>query len=384
MATLPLEIWIMILDIVIEEDIVRLDRCAHITFSYHREFLSPGLHRYRFYGSYHRLRLVCRSFTAMLGTRPYCDLDTSSFPFPMSIRALRIVTYDGSFESIFQQLLEDTPRCDRLVCLDLSCWAYKELGQLDLSEFFSSCEGGAFPAVRRLNIWLHSERHLQRESSFWTRLHRAFPRLVTLFVGQDFGRLYLDGERDKVVIFEQLEILYFGQGIIFSECQFPHLRHASIEMVSNHSEVEIFRLSPHLESLHIRDWIVPSTIDVGDFPQLRVLSFHEECLYQLLPLDRDHPLEHLWLSSANTLRSSGLMEEISKRTPGISRITIDTLPLNLDWRSRRIRKFERMKLDSFGLSLRPVRPGDILLVIERSATVVKEGIWKKVWRNIRR
>jgi hypothetical protein len=62
MPILPPELWIMIFDMVIIGGIVRLDQCDHSTFLYDHVFLSPGQERYRFYRSYCRLRLVCRSF----------------------------------------------------------------------------------------------------------------------------------------------------------------------------------------------------------------------------------------------------------------------------------------------------------------------------------
>jgi hypothetical protein len=79
----------MIFDMVIEEGIIRFGDCDHITFPYIHTFLSSGASSYHFYGSYHRLRLVCRRFNALLGTRPHCNLHMSSFPFPMNIRTLQ-------------------------------------------------------------------------------------------------------------------------------------------------------------------------------------------------------------------------------------------------------------------------------------------------------
>jgi len=150
MATLPSELWAMIFDIVIEEGIVQLDQCDYITFPYDHAFLSPGQDRYRFHQSYHRLRLVCRSFNVLLGTRPSCDLHTSSLPFPMSIRALRITAFDGSFEPIFHQLLEDRSRCERLVCLEVSCRLFTNSSRPGLSDFINAAEGRAFPNVQRV------------------------------------------------------------------------------------------------------------------------------------------------------------------------------------------------------------------------------------------
>lgn len=59
---------------------------------------------------------------------------------------------------------------------------------------------------------------------------------------------------------------------------------------------------------------------------------------------------------------------------GISRITVDISSLNRNLRTERIQEFEIMKLDSFGLALRPIERGDIQLVIERSPSTLKDDI----------
>ena len=207
---------------------------------------------------------------------------------------------------------------------------------------------------------------------------------MTLSVKVHPGCLHFAGELDKVVTFERLEILYFGGGIIFSECHFPRLRHASVEMLSHQSELEIFQLSSHLECLLIRSCNVLGKIYVGSFPRLHVLSFDELRLHQLVPVGDDHPLEHLWLYSADTSINSGLIEGILRRVPGISRITMDISSLDQNMRKKRNQRFERMNLDSLGLALQPIEHGDTLLLIERSASVMKGGIWRKIWGKRRR
>jgi hypothetical protein len=373
MSTLPSELWIMILDMVIIEGIVRLDQCDHTTFPYDHLFLSPGLGRYRFYRSYRRLRLVCRSFNALLSTRPYWYLNTSTFPFPTSIRTLYISPFDGSPKSTFQQLLADTPRCERLVCLQVSYWLSRYPSQHELSDFLNAGEGRAFPNVQRLTLWLVTERYRQKPLSFWGRLRRAFPQLVTLSIEGDHGLLMLEGGTDKVVTFERLEILYFGTGTIWKGCRFPRLRHASLETVWNTSSLEILRYSSRLECLLIRSLCPPIIVDVESFSRLHVLSIQEDRLHAVAPLDRDHPLEHLWLYLANISMEPRLIEMILDKVPGISRITMDTSSLSRDNRMRRIQEFEETKFSSFGMTLRPIQQGDSLLVVERSATVVKVG-----------
>jgi hypothetical protein len=363
----------MIFDMVIIEGIVGLDQCDHNTFPYDHVFLSPRLGRYRFYRSYHRLRLVCRSFSALLSTQPYCYLDNSTFPFPTSIRALYISPFDGSPKSTFQQLLADTPRCERLVCLQVSYWLSRYSSRHELSDFLSAGEGQAFPNVQRLTLWLVNQLYRQKPLSFWGRLRRAFPQLVTLSIEGDCGYLNLEGGTEEVVPFEQLETLYLGSGIMWSGCRLPGLRHASVEALWNTSSLEILRHSSRLECLLVRSPCAGTTVDVKSFSRLRVLSVQEDGLHAVAPLDCDHPLEHLWLYLADRSMYPRLIEKILDKVPGISRITMDASSLNRDNRMNRIQESEEIKFGSFGLTLRPIQQGDSLLVVERSATLMEDG-----------
>jgi hypothetical protein len=361
---LPLELWIVIFDMVIEEGIIRLNQCDYNTFPYDHVFLSPGQDRYRFYGSYCPLRLVCRSFNALLGTQPHCQLHSSTFPFPTSIRALQITPIDEYLEPVFQQLLADTRRCERLVCLDISYWLARSSGRPSLSDILGAGERGAFPNVQHLILWIFSNRDEQREISFWIRLQRAFPQLVTLSVTDSHGWLNQEGKPDKVVTFERLEILCCGNGIKWSGCHFPRLRHASVYTLWDKSALDVFRASPHLECLLVRSRRAKFSIDVRSFSRLHVLSLPEDRLHEVVPLDCDHRLEHLWLHLANISRNPSLIEEIVKRIPRIIRITMDLSSVTGDRRTERIREFKKMRLDSFGLTLMPINLGDTLLVIE--------------------
>jgi hypothetical protein len=108
----------------------------------------------------------------------------------------------------------------------------------------------------------------------------------------------------------------------------------------------------------------------------------------VVPLDPDHPLEHLWLYFANTSVVPRAIEEISKRLPGISRITMDITPPDRSGRIQLAKELRRMNLDSFGLAVRPSQYGDPLLVIERVTDVIRDGIvndgvWGKLWRMLR-
>jgi hypothetical protein len=63
MLTFPAEVWLIIIGIVIEEGIIRVDQCSHTTFPYIHRSLSS---RYRLCETETRLRLVCRGFNTLV------------------------------------------------------------------------------------------------------------------------------------------------------------------------------------------------------------------------------------------------------------------------------------------------------------------------------
>jgi hypothetical protein len=118
-----------------------------------------------------------------------------------------------------------------------------------------------------------------------------------------------------------------------------------------------------------------------------VLSVPEGWLHGADLLDSEHPLEHLWLYLVNTSVIPRIIEEISEKLPGISRITMDISSVDQDRRIQQAKTLQKMKLDSFGLAVQPIQYGGSLLVIERAATVttgdkVNDGVWKKVWEKM--
>jgi hypothetical protein len=162
-----------------------------------------------------------------------------------------------------------------------------------------------------------------------------------------------------------------------------HLRHISLDDCSNH-ELETLEHSLQLESFLVRSFGFSVDINLRSFSRLRVLSVSEDQLRKVVPLDPDHPLEHLWLYFTNTSVVPRAIEEISKRLPGISRITMDITSPDRSTRIQLAKELQRMNLDSIGLSVRPIQYGDPLLVIERVADAIRaglvnDGVWGKVW-----
>ena len=254
-ASLPTELWLIIFDIVIEEGIIRLDDCDHMTFPHVEASFSSSAPRYQFYDSYWRLRLVCRGFNILLSNQPWQFFSGSwSLPFPISTRALYVDHKTLSIQSLSAEMLT----FGRIVSLDVEGVA--------LSYFFLQARvGRAFPNVQRLNLKFVNRPYPPLKGSFWTLLHCLFPCLVTLILLGE-SRIIVQGvqwkEGDKIIRFERLEILYFSDKVPYLACDFPRLRHASIWGCLL-SELKILTRSPHLESLLIRSTYIPKhNIDV--------------------------------------------------------------------------------------------------------------------------
>jgi hypothetical protein len=381
-APLPIELWLVIFDIVIEEGIIRLDHCDYTTFPHMWAALPSSTSRYQVYDSYWRLRLVCRRFNSMLGTLPYQFFsDSSSLPFPNPTRALY-----SDLEALsplnFQRLAVGTPTRGRLVYLDVTCTLSESPDRLSLSEFLET--GPVFKNVRRVTLRLVIKVFFQSQGAFWTQLNCAFPSLVTLAVVMEGSvAVALKSVGNLVVHFQELEILYLKGEITYSGCHFPRLRHASVWRCRR-PELELLTRSPHLESLLIRTYMYSPLIDVTSCLRLKLLGFPDDSAIGLVLLGPDHPVEQIWIYSVGFTGNRDLYSQLAGRLPGISRITVEFLPSYWQHYWRRIDDFREMRLDSFGLTIRPLnmRPsGFPILVIDRMET---GGIMRKIWRKMHR
>jgi hypothetical protein len=387
MTTLPSELWLIIFDIVIEEAIISLEHCDYTTFPYIQTFLSSPKHYYQLYESYRRLRLVCRRFNALLGDRPSQSFwDSTEFPLPTSTRALYL-NLVVSYAPELHRLLEERSACGRLVCLDVTCVLFPSPSQMLLSDFLAASAGQAFPNVRRLSLRIMKTKHWN--FSFWARLHRAFPLLVTLVItaeNMSHRFLSLSEMTSEIVTFETVETLYISGTIVYAGCSFPRLRHASIISRDRFSAMRLLKLSPYLESLVVQTNSPGPNIDMRSFSHLRSLGVPEYRLRDVVRLDRDHPLERLWLLSYIFPDDYGEyrpFKEILKNLPGISQIIIQPSLALVKGREPRIEDFGRTKLASTGLYMMPSTYGDHIIVLGRS-NLGKDGILKRFWSQMRR
>ena len=370
----------MIFDLVIKEAIIWPEHCNYTTFPYIQKFLSSNHPHHRFYESYCRLRLVCRNFYALLGDRPSQSFfDSTSLPLPISTRALYL-NFAVLQATRFQRLLADPSTCGRLVYLDVTCALPLIPRRTHLFSFLAATPEEAFPNVQRLSLRIDKASWVPRDYtdySFWRRLHRAFPLVVTLVITVDqghYGCLILSEMVWEPVTFERMETLHLEGSIMYSGCHFPRLRHASIFSTDRFLTTHLLKLSPHIESLVAGPTWRGQPIDAGSFSRLRSLGIPKSWLQEVVPLDRYHPLECLWLLSCDVpddYGEYGPFKEILEKAPGISQIIVDLS--SPPWKRPKpcIDEFRRMNMDSIGLSVIPSAYGDHILVCRRSNAVVK-------------
>jgi hypothetical protein len=384
LATLPTELLLIILDIAIEEDIIRLRYCDHRTFPRILNSISSsaGLH-HQWCNSYYRLRLVCRKFNTLLGARPWQSfLDSSSLPSPVTTRVLYL-DFVALSKPHIQRLLPGTSAYGRLVHLDVTCRLSQSSDTLNLSQFL--CAGRFFSNVQRLTLRLFDSAYSQSKFSFWTPLNRTFPSLVILAVVTTHRRFAIPQKAsDDVPCFERLEILYLTREIPYSRCLFPRLRHALVWRCSP-LEQETLTGSPYLESLLIKGYIPYHSIDVRSFLRLKLLGFPDHRDIEVVPLSHDHLLEHIWLySNSRCYRDNFDVFEQLSRLPKVSRITVEFSPCTQLLRLPPIDDLRERKFSSFELSTRTFRFSEPFWVFEREQLASVTGrVLKKARSKIR-
>jgi hypothetical protein len=318
---LPAELWLIIFDMLISTGITLLEQCDHTTFPDIDTYLdSPPARAAPFDNSYGQLRLVCRTFHALLGGSPHYIMKLSHDSIPSSARALYFVNKDTTSRHV-RRLLGEPLISHRLLHLD-ACFGHSN-GQIDLELLCAN--PGSFPNLRCLTLRL-ARLWENPKAPFWALLNDAFPllrRLVLIHYHRHSDNV--KWEFDGGITFRNLEFLSLSWGIrCFSGLRFPFLRHlAASALVS--SELSALGPSPLLESALFFHALFGSSIDLHLFPRLRLLGVPQRKVDLILPLGDDHPLEHLWLYYSKP-SDSGIesIVQVPKKLPGVSRITVDT------------------------------------------------------------
>lgn len=303
LATLPAEIWIIILTMVVDPDCLCYDQCSSFDFprlKYERGILDDSAltdidHQIL------QLRLTCRLWSILLKPtwKPY--LNTTN---PLSIgnykdiRALSTEEPQYSKHNEYkiypldQSLLEATRNLNTIIHVS----EFRAYGDTFLEFFFSYSE--YFKSVRSFDYFTHENLPLD----FWTRLETAFPRLTALAVG-GFGQ---DGDvtTKRNITFPNVEILDLCLDIDVSHIpifRFPCLKHLAIDSRTFHSCEQILRThGENIESLLFPYYDCDITKFFGErfwnqFPKLKLIGASSSALSQLPCPPIGHPFDHLVL-----------------------------------------------------------------------------------------
>jgi hypothetical protein len=366
--TLPAELWLIILDIVIAISITLQEHSDSVTFPDIDEYLYDPTTHPPIDNSYGQLRLVCRTFNALLGGSPYHFMKSEEIPIPITTRSL-YVPYGLARAGCFGQIVAQPLMCHRLVSMDTPCNFSVFEGKPPVFDLLRK-NSGSFPSIRCLTLRLVHHPWEHPSVPFWRFLNNAFPLLCCLFltsnyqdvIGSAFWR-YSDG----LVTFQALEILHLGYGLhYYPMLHFPRLRHVSLCKCSAFDLTRLTTL-PLLESALFRSLHGDTRIDLGLFPRLRLVGVSQGNIHAILPSEGDHPLEHLWLYTwhvADPRVETESIMQIPKGLPRISRITLYLAGTTMERRVLLQSVLQEADLRSNGLSMYPIPSGVSHIVLK--------------------
>jgi hypothetical protein len=329
LGKLPTELWLIILNMVEDSSIIRLERSNLLTFPYKTDYLTRPGHRTDLVISRRKLSLVCRTFHALLVSSPHYFMGSGEKPIPASTKALYFDDYHRDSNGV-PLLGPQTSICQRLVYINTVC-AVTEPAYTGFPITFDILSelSPSLPSIRSLSLRLqHRPRDQIIEISFWLRLSCAFPRLLTLEVNQNsHNNLFLTKKTDKMASFERLEVLYMDPDMTYTPMLHPNLRHVAIRDSSlSNSQLEALKKPPLLESMLLR---APRGrglvgLDVTALPHLRLLGVLMQQIYSMIALGPNHPLEHLWIIVDEEADMKRIVDLVLEKMPGIAQITFDS------------------------------------------------------------
>jgi hypothetical protein len=130
---LPLEIWMIIVDMAVEASVIPDKVCNYCNFPRMNEQLHPSYNVPRLAESWSNLRLVSRQFKALSGLSPYCymykriEVQHGARSVCLDTKRLRIVPC--------MQLLASSPNADKIAALKINyLGAYNMYPYQNLSE----------------------------------------------------------------------------------------------------------------------------------------------------------------------------------------------------------------------------------------------------------
>jgi hypothetical protein len=392
-VTLPLELWIIIIDLVIGALVNPTDSCTYKNFLEVDHYIRSPQPRSSVIPSYRQLRLVCRVFNDLLKTPPRFFMKGAKTNIPASTRALYICRHYTSRQSdplgCLRRLLEDPTRTRRIVTLDIPYDVDKHfLGPSLFEILFKNSD--LLSGVRNLAFDV-----VYTSESLLDTINRAFPALVCLVLRPSIEpTIATPVEEKRTVTFEKLEILDMERAILYDGIKFPLLRHVALGRCSR-TLIETLSQSPLLESLLLRQVRHPEAIDLGSLHRLKLLGMPVYGENTVVPLPADYA-HYLCVHVPMSVTGPALVKWVKKVPsyfPKLQQITLDltglveaTQRISIEGAFRCI----NLELEPSGLVINHLLPGSSYIVVERiveqpnissvsevSSTLQSERSWNK-------
>jgi hypothetical protein len=395
LATLPVELWEMILDSILENIVNPVNHCDHMNFVQIDHQMRDPQGCPPIDPSYRRLRLVCRFFNDLLSPPSYLIMRDTKDQLQRSVRAVYLRPSMDAM-SCLKLIIGDPSISHRLVCLDLTCditcdpkrrfrYRYSTI------TFNFLCQNSpSLSAVRYLGLGI-GMRVLNLQ--FWTEINAAFPLLVCLVLRPYFqdaaGYIPLPEGAGGPVTFEKLKILKLDGVYLYNGLHMPQLQHVALERCSQNTITTLAR-SRHLESALFRQMLDNIPVDLSSLPNVKLLGIPNSRQDSPLPFPRSYPSTHLCV---HIQYDHGNIQGLPKwllrafdHMPQVSQITLDILTLRPRNRSYMEGDF-RKDLELNGLVVKPFLPGTTYMVIKRAPVEPKvdpNGLWRRLTTFLRR
>jgi hypothetical protein len=317
--TLPPELWTMIIELVLEDNVDPQTICDYSNFLQLRQHLrSPKTHP-PIFNSWNNIRLISQAFKVLAGPSPYLFMKKDDIIVPRSARAVYITSGPNSLS----RLLDVRCSTHQIVALDTANGFIRNSNDERSSAFLRYA--AVLPNLRSLTLHLLSD---SNEISFWGRLNEAFPSLTCLVLT---GRIRAAAEED--VVFEKLEILDIDCQLPPFGVQFPALRHASLKFYEADQVAGWY----DLESLLVRNMETDASFDWLDLPNLRLLGLPTSHLWLITRCPPDHPFSTLCIFVPGLALVETTIERPTRKSWGGPEVRIHITSKNVTpWEKRNL------------------------------------------------
>ena len=362
-ATLPLEIWLLICEFVTEHSVNPKENCNYLTFPevlltlhYPRE--NPPID-----ASYRNLRLVCRAFNNLFQSSPHFSLKGENEIIPSNTRALYIAQYQDGL-SFLQRVSTKPSISNRIVRLDMTCRSPDNSTSPEVFDLLCRTSG-LLPNVRSLRLDLGTAMEGIPLYLVWKRINDSFPLLACLALHAESGYDHDHQGVTPMVEYKNLEILYMTGFSTPSGLRFTNLKHVALNRFFGY-EMMVFLKSQQLESI-IHPATNANSLTLRNFPKLRLVGFSSRP-NGTIDLSSRIGVRHLYLHLGPQFPEVrdliSWLRAVTSREAKLSCITLDVSSLTEEDR-RRVHKIPLIaNITSVDITVRPYTSGDSLIVID--------------------